>query len=223
MQILSHRGSHLGVTGIHENTHAAFARAIRCGADGIETDIRLTADAQPILFHDRVAPGDRPVESLTHRELAEIIGYEIPTLEEALSNFPAAIWNLELKCSAAVPATIDVVRRQPAPEKLLLTSFRHDIVRECAERLDVACGLIAAHAPIDVPQMLGAWQKYARVRTIVWDFNVLDGDLVQQAQGCGFNVYAYGTVTPSEHDSCRKWGLHAVITDFPDRARGTAK
>jgi glycerophosphoryl diester phosphodiesterase len=223
MQILSHRGFHLGAGGIHENTHAAFVRAIKSGADGIETDIRLSADAQPILFHDRLAPGDRPVEALTRRELAEIVGYEIPTLEEALADFPAACWNLELKCAAAVPATIDVVRRQPSREKLLITSFRHDIVRECADRLAVACGLIAAHAPIDVPQMLGAWQNYEKVRTIVWDFNILDASLAQQAQLCGFKVCAYGTVTPSEHDSCRQWGLHAVITDYPDRARGTTK
>jgi glycerophosphoryl diester phosphodiesterase len=223
MQILSHRGFHLGAAGIHENTHAAFERAIKSGADGIETDIRLTADALPILFHDRLAPGDRPVEALTCAELSAIAGYQIPTLAEMLSRFPDVYWNLELKCSAAVPVTIDVVRRQPSREKLLVTSFRHDIVRECAERLDVACGVIAAHAPIDVPQMLGAWQKYTRVRTIVWDFNVLDAALVEQAQGCGFNVCAYGTVTPSEHDSCRQWGLHAVITDFPNRARRTAK
>jgi glycerophosphoryl diester phosphodiesterase len=223
MQILSHRGFHLGAAGIYENTHAAFERAIRSGADGIETDIRLSADAQPILFHDRLAPGDRPVEALTRGELSAIVGYQIPTLAETLSRFPDVYWNLELKCATAVPGTIDVVRQHPGPEKLLLTSFRHDIVRECAERLDVACGLIVAHAPIDLPQMLRAWQKYASVRTIVWDFNVLEASLVEQAQRCGFNVDAYGTVTPSEHDSCRKWRLHAVITDFPDRAHGTAE
>jgi len=223
MQILSHRGFHLGAAGIQENTRAAFQRAIESGADGIETDIRLSADGQLILFHDRVAPGDRPVEALTRRELAEIVEYEIPTLEEVLSDFPAASWNLELKCAAAVPATIDVVRQQPSRENLLLTSFRHDVVRQCADRLDVACGPIAAHAPIDVPQMLGAWQKYTRVRTIVWDFNVLDADLAQQAQDSGFNVCAYGMVTPGEHEACRQWGLFAVITDYPDRARGRAK
>jgi glycerophosphoryl diester phosphodiesterase len=223
MQILSHRGFHLGAAGVHENTHAAFERAIRFGADGIETDIRLTADAQPVLFHDRLAPDDRPVEMLTGGELAKIVGYEIPTVTEALSRFPNTFWNLEIKCAAAVPATVDAVRRHSRPETLLLTSFRHDVVRDCAGQLDVACGLIAAHAPIDVPQMLGAWQKYPNVRTIVWDFNVLEADLVLQAQHCGFNVGAYGMVTPSEHDCCRAWGLHAVITDYPNRARGPAK
>jgi len=219
MQILSHRGFHAGAAGIHENTLAAFERAIRCGADGIETDIRLTADAQPVLFHDRLAPDDRPVETLTREELARIVGYEIPTVTEGLARFPNTFWNLEIKCAAAVPAVIDAVSRHSRPEMLLLTSFRHDLIRDCAGQLDVACGLIAAHAPIDVPQMLGAWQTYPKVRTIVWDFNVLTADLVQQAQRFGFKVYVYGTVAPAEHESCRKWGIDGVITDFPDRAR----
>jgi len=220
MQILSHRGFHLGATGIHENTLSAFERAIRCGADGIETDIRLTADAQAVLFHDRLAPDDRLVQSLTRPELAAVVGYDVPTVTEALSEFPDTFWNLEVKCTAAVPAVLEAVKRHPRQDLLLLTSFRHDVISDCAG-LDVACGLIAAHAPIDVPQMLGVWQKHANVRTIVWDFNVLDANLIQQARSCGFQVFTYGMVTLSEHQSCREWGVNGVITDFPDRARNS--
>ncbi|MGE5192995.1 MAG: glycerophosphodiester phosphodiesterase [Deltaproteobacteria bacterium] len=219
MQILSHRGFHLGAAGIHENTHAAFERAIQFDVDGIETDIRLSADAQPILFHDRLAPDERPVEILTRRELAEIVGYEIPTLAEILARFPDVFWNLEVKSEAAVPATIGLVQRHPRPDRLLLTSFRHHIVRECADRLDVACGLLVAHAPIDVTQMLGGWQALPRMRTIVWDFNVLDAGIVSQAKQAGLLVYAYGMTTPHEHRLCQAWQLDGMITDFPDRAR----
>jgi glycerophosphoryl diester phosphodiesterase len=220
MKILSHRGFHLGAAGVHENTPAAFERAIALGVDGIETDIRLTADGVPILFHDRVAPGDQPVASLTHRELQKAVGYEIPTLSEVLARWPEVFWNLEVKCLAAVPVTVDLVTKHPRPERILVTSFRHDIVRECAERLNVACGLIVAHAPLDVPNMLAPWQGMSRVRTIVWDFNVLDGAIAGPAKAIGFKVYAYGLETPDEHTLCRTWGLDGVITDYPDRARG---
>jgi glycerophosphoryl diester phosphodiesterase len=223
MQLLSHRGFHRGAAGIHENTHAAFERAVQFGVDGIETDIRLSADGQPILFHDRLALNERPVESLTHRELARIAGCEIPTLAEILARFPDLFWNLEVKCPAAVPATIDVVRRHARRDRLLVTSFRHDIVRQCAEQLDVACGPIVAHAPIDVPQMLVDWKALTRVRTVVWDFNVLDAGVVNQARQSGFQVYAYGMVTPHEHDICERWNLDGIITDFPDRAPRPAK
>jgi glycerophosphoryl diester phosphodiesterase len=185
---------------------------------GIETDIRRSADAQPILFHDRLAPDERPVESLTRRELGEIAGYEIPTVAEALARFPSIFWNLEIKCPAAVPATIDIVKRHSRRDRLLVTSFRHDIVRQCAGQLDVACGPIVAHAPIDVPQMLVDWKPLTRVRTVVWDFNVLDAGIVNQARQSGFQVYAYGMVTPGEHQLCQDWNLDGIITDYPDRA-----
>jgi glycerophosphoryl diester phosphodiesterase len=223
MRILSHRGFHRGAAGIHENTHAAFERAVRFGVDGIETDIRLSADGEPILFHDRLASDERPVESLTHRELTEIAGYEIPTVAEILARFPSVFWNLEVKCTAAAAATIDVVNRQPRRDRLLVTSFRHDVVRQCAEQLDVACGLIVAHAPIDVPQMLGVWKSLPRVRTVVCDFNVLDAAIVSQAKQSGFQVSAYGMITLAEHQLCHAWNLDGIITDFPDRVHRPAK
>ena len=146
------------------------------------------------------------------------MGYEIPTLGEILSRWPELFLNLEVKCVAAVPITIDLVKRHARPERILVTSFRHDIVAECARQLEVACGLIVAHAPLDVSQMLGAWKAMSRVRTVVWDFNVLDAALAEQAKQCGFEVYAYGMATSCEHQSCRAWGLAGVITDFPNRA-----
>ena len=217
MQILSHRGFHLGAAGIHENTCAAFDRAIHAGVDGIETDIRLSADGVPVLFHDRVVRGVHPIESLTRRGLQDLLEYEIPSLQEILESWPDLFWNLEVKCPAAVAATIDCVRRHPRPERILVTSFRHDIVQECAARLNVACGLIAAHSPIEVVEFLAPWQATPQVRTIVWDFNVVDAALVEEAQRRGFEVYAYGAITAEEHQLCREWGLSAVITDFPDR------
>jgi glycerophosphoryl diester phosphodiesterase len=218
MKVLSHRGYHPG-SGIHENTCAAFERAIEFGVDGIETDIRLSADAVPILFHDRLAPDGHPVESLTHRQLEDVAGFEIPTLQEILTRWPDVFWNLEIKCVAAVDATIDLVRRHSRRNRLLVTSFRHDIVARCAQELDVACGLIAAHAPVDVPQMLDPWRILPRVRAVVWDFNVSNREIVAQAQKCGFEVYVYGAVTPHEHELCREWMLDGIITDYPDRAR----
>jgi glycerophosphoryl diester phosphodiesterase len=219
MEILSHRGLYRGTTR-QENTFAAFEAAVAFGVDGIETDIRLSADGEPVLFHDRVAPGDRPVESLTRRELQETMAYEIPTLAEVLSRWPDVFWNLEVKCVAAVRPTAELLKQHSRIDRILLSSFRHDIVAECARELDIACGLIVAHAPLDVSQMLAAWQTLARVRTVVWDFNVLDEAMVEQAKKRGFEVYVYGATTVQEHHACRAWGLTGVITDYPDRARG---
>jgi len=47
--ILGHRGASAIAP---ENTLAAFACAIRDGADGIEFDVRLSRDGLPVVIHD---------------------------------------------------------------------------------------------------------------------------------------------------------------------------
>src|SRR5579864_277216 len=103
MLVISHRGYHVRAP---ENTLESFEAAIALGVDGIETDIRLSADQVPILFHDHLAPDGRDVASLSHAELTHAVGYAIPTLEQALQ-LPVAgkrdfLWNLEIKTPAAV-------------------------------------------------------------------------------------------------------------------------
>ena len=67
VKIIAHRGlSEL----YPENTLLAFEKAIEAGADGIETDLRLTADGEIVLFHDKslkriTQNNDSSIESMT--------------------------------------------------------------------------------------------------------------------------------------------------------------
>jgi glycerophosphoryl diester phosphodiesterase len=79
MLVLSHLGYHVAVP---ENTYDAFESALRLGVNGIETDLRLSADGDLILFHDRLTPDGRAIESLSRSALSAAVGYPIPTLEE---------------------------------------------------------------------------------------------------------------------------------------------
>jgi len=67
MQLLGHRGA--ASSSAPENTLAAVERALRCGADGVEVDVRLTADAIAVVHHDpglhRTAGDPRHLSSLT--------------------------------------------------------------------------------------------------------------------------------------------------------------
>lgn len=216
MKVFSHRGYHFGAD-VHENTCAAFERAIEFGVDGIETDIRLSADQQPILYHDRLAPDGQAVEDLTRTELEEIVGFEVPGLAEVLARWPDVFWNLEIKSGAALDPAISLLKRHSHLERILVSSFRHDLVLHCAKRLDVACGLIMAHAPVDLPGLLAPFEPHPRIRTIVWDFNVLEVDLVAQAHRGGLQVFAYGAASRTEHELARAWRIDGLITDYPDR------
>lgn len=93
---IAHRGSSMAAP---ENTLAAVEQAIVDGADYVEIDVRLTADDEIVLFHDRSLTrltGDpRDLGELTREELAEFDvgswfgdafeGERIPGLDETLA------------------------------------------------------------------------------------------------------------------------------------------
>jgi len=88
MKIIAHRGLSQKYP---ENTLLAFKKAIEAGADGIETDLRLSLDDEIILFHDNnlkhITGLDMPPEALTLLALKKLDigeGERIPSLAELL-------------------------------------------------------------------------------------------------------------------------------------------
>src|ERR1041385_9486965 len=63
--IFGHRGSPRRQP---ENTVASFEEALRAGADGFETDLRLLADKTAVLFHDHEI-GEADVETLSRADV----------------------------------------------------------------------------------------------------------------------------------------------------------
>src|SRR3989338_6919158 len=103
--IIAHRGFHLDRA---ENTVSAFKAAAELGCDGIELDVQLTLDGQPVVFHDPQIyipqKGDLfKIRLLSFTELErisrELWGEPIPLLEEVLDRFVGRfkVINVELK------------------------------------------------------------------------------------------------------------------------------
>ena len=196
MYLLAHRGYHADAP---ENTMDAFAAAVKLGVDGIETDVRLSADDQLVIIHDRVSPKQRAVAELTHRELAGDIGRPVPLLAEILDAFPDVLWNIEIKTPNAWPAALRVLAEFQGKRRLLMTSFRHDVVIQCAGELDVDCGLLIAHRPLDVAAIIAGCADRPRIKAIVWDYNVVDEGALRAVSAAGWGNYVYGAVTFAEH------------------------
>jgi glycerophosphoryl diester phosphodiesterase len=86
MEILGHRGA------VHptapENTLAALERALRQGADGVEVDVRVTADGVPVCHHDanleRTAADRRLVALTPYAELPWLGSHRLPRLSEVV-------------------------------------------------------------------------------------------------------------------------------------------
>jgi glycerophosphoryl diester phosphodiesterase len=84
--VLGHRGA------VHptapENTLASVDRALRQGADGVEVDVRVTADGIPVCLHDptllRTADDRREVSAVPYVDLPWVGSHRIPRLSEVI-------------------------------------------------------------------------------------------------------------------------------------------
>lgn len=81
--------AHRGASGLFpEHTRAAYRRAIEEGADGLEVDLHLTADGEPVCFHDasvdRTSNGTGSVAdlSLAHMRSLDVTSWKTPRLPE---------------------------------------------------------------------------------------------------------------------------------------------
>lgn len=214
MLVIAHRGYHAVVP---ENTMAAFNAAVAAGVNGIETDVRISFDGLPILIHDRVIPSGQAVAELTRSEIQQALGHEVPTLDEALEHFSGILWNIEIKTAKALSSVIGVLEKHQAGHRIVVTSFRHDLVAICASSLKVNCGLLVAHRPRTLDALLADFNSNGnpRINHIVWDYDVLDETLLKQTAMDGFRNFIYGPMTKIEHDYCQELGADGVITDYP--------
>jgi glycerophosphoryl diester phosphodiesterase len=122
---LAHRGDWRHAP---ENSLAALQAALAVpGCDGVEFDVRLSADGVPVLLHDetlrRVQRRPGRVDDLDVAALAEA---GIPTLADVLEALPGSTFiDVELKGDAHGEATAAVLRagRGEAPSRALVSSF----------------------------------------------------------------------------------------------------
>jgi len=91
--VQAHRGSPDPAAGVRENTLEAFARARSLGADGVELDVRRTADGGLAVHHDLLIEG----RGLVHRLATTDLPAHVPLLAEALGACAGMTVNIEVK------------------------------------------------------------------------------------------------------------------------------
>lgn len=137
--MLGHRGAsaHAG-----DNTIEAFELAVAQGADGVELDVRFTADGNIVLHHD---PTVGEMGPLAHHDFESLrrAHPEIPTLDEALDVLLDLIINVEIKNSPSEPdydpshkmatAVAHWVARHDIYERVIVTSFNAETVAAVRE------------------------------------------------------------------------------------------
>jgi glycerophosphoryl diester phosphodiesterase len=157
---IAHRGGSLdGV----ENTMSAFAAAVAMGYRYLETDVRVTADGEVVVFHD--ARLDRVIEqsgrlsdlSWTQLEHLRVGGREpVPRLAEMLKSWPDVRLLIDPKTDEAVDPLIDVLRVHDAVDRVCVGSFSDERLRRVRAAFGPA--LCTSMSPRELlPLRLAAW------------------------------------------------------------------
>jgi glycerophosphoryl diester phosphodiesterase len=206
MLVLAHRGVHHDA---RENTLASFEAALAAGVDGIETDVRLTRDGVPVLFHD-ASVRRRRVAAMTRSQLAHSIGNHVTTLAEAIERFDV-LWDVEIKAPDAVDATVEVLKRFEKKRRLVVTSFQPLILQRVMRQMHVEVGRIFSRRPLRGRRRPG--------RFIVIQMRLATPFRIKRLHAEHRKVYVYGARTLADHAKCASLGVEAVITDWPDRVR----
>lgn len=216
-----------------ENTLAGLRLALHMGVDGIEVDVRASADGVPVLMHDptvnRTTDGRGGVSALTLAQLRELDagakapdaafrGERVPTLAEVLEAIGGrALLIAEIKQGGVEAALLETVRQADALAWVMAWSFDWGAVAQM-RRLEprLPCCLlvprVANLAPaIDHALTLGA-------QGLAVDFPALDAEFVRNAHLRGLSVYAWTVDQAPNVRRLSEAGVDGIVTNFPNAA-----
>ncbi len=240
MRVLRDQGpiirlAHRGASGqAPENTHAAFAKALQLGVDGIELDCQLSADGELVVIHDeildRTTSGLGPVCAKTWAELAkldagawrgpEFRGERIPRLLDVLAQIDGrATLNVEIKSARDVgsiePKLAALPEIRAAADWLLFSSFNADAVRNLRAAAPWASiGILWDRRPAAGAFLLA---EELGARCVIPSRRVVDGELVTTAHDRGLGVWVWTVNTREDLERITAVGADAIFSDYPER------
>lgn len=143
ISISAHRGGSLEAP---ENTLEAFQYALEIGSQYIETDVQLSSDGIPYIFHDddlnRILGKDIAFSSMTSTEINRLIIFEkytVPTLETALLRFPKALFQIDVKTDEVAMPAMKVIQQCEALDRVCIASFNSERLKKVSVAYPEVC------------------------------------------------------------------------------------
>ena len=234
IQIWAHRGASGYAP---ENTMEAFRMAGRMGADGIELDIQLTRDGQIVVIHDekinRTSNGKGYVHDYTLGELRQfnfqrtkpaLAHADIPTLHEVLvyvRDYTDMCVNIELKTGIVFyegmdEQTVKLVHELGMQDRVIYSSFNHYTIRHIQQMdPEAKVGLLYSDGFISVP----AYAHDLGVDALHPLFtNLRYPNYVEECREYGLDLNVWTVNKEEAMLSMCELGVHAIITNYPDKA-----
>lgn len=223
--VLGHRGASAQA---RENTVEAFAAALEAGADGVELDVRATADGRLAVHHDATVAGVGLIAETTSDRLPAWV----PDLGRALDACAGMGVNIEIKANPTEPdaATAPWLAEQVAElvtvrgleAWVVVSSFAMatiDRVREVAPL--VPTGWLTTGG-FDQHRAVGQAADHGHA-ALHPHCSAVTPEVVEAAHAAGLALSTWTVDDPAELRRLASWGVDAVITNDPALALATLR
>lgn len=224
---LAHRGASEYAP---ENTLAAFYKAVEMGANGIETDLKVSKDGVILLHHDdelnRTTNGSGPPSEYTWSELAQLdagswfgleyAGERLVTLEQFLYLFGRKNlqFAIELKDPHLERQALDLINHYEVCRRAMITSFAFDnlvAVRNVDSVINIGYLVrkIDKHVITNLLEIGGG--------QICPATSLLEAEDVVLAKEHGLEVRAWGVTTEVLMQHAIQCEVDGMTVNFPDK------
>ena len=201
LAVMAHRGGSLEAP---ENTIESFKYALEIGSDIIETDIQLSSDGIPYIFHDddlkRIPGIEKNFNELLASEIDKLNifdDYKIPTLEETLTQFPNTKFQIDFKTDEVVDPAIEIINKLPHIKKnLCVASFSSQRLQKIKSKLS------------DVTYSMGPHEV---LKLLLKSFGIYRGEI--SGDCLQIPIYRYGIkiVTKRFVDFCKRENIKISV------------
>ena len=241
-KIIAHRGV---VRKAPQNTLPAFESAAALGADGVETDVRMTRDGKVVICHNirinAISDGKGSVHKLTLGEINRhdfgsyysdaFRGTKMLTLEEFFSYVSREsfnVINVEIKPqnfrnSPIALKTLRLAEKYGLADRLIISSFSPKILRQ-VKHIDPTCRTALIYPAIGhyVHRRLISPVRIAKKYGIdalnpEWDY--VGRSLVKRAHKLGIEVNPWGANSVNKLKKMISLGVDGLITDAVTEAK----
>ena len=225
VSISAHRG---GSEEAPENTLESFSYAIELGSSYIETDVQLSADGIPYIFHDdtflRLLGKNIIFNSLDSSEIDKLRLFEnhpIPKLDTVLKTFPDLYFQIDVKTDEVALPTLEVIKKNNAMNRVCIASFNSARLSKVNNKYPEIC---LSMGPNEVSKMLlssfGLYKKTImgdclQVPMYYYGIKVVTKRFVDFIHSKGLKICVWTINDEKTFKKLIDMGVDGIITDKP--------
>ena len=201
--LLGHRGAR-SISGVAENTCAAFDLALSSDCDGFEFDVRLSADGVAVVAHDPMI-GEVEIAQTPAAELPAL-----PRLEAVLKKYGSrAFLDIELKVAGSGARVVAAIHKY-LPQDCVVSSLLPEVLQEVRSLDDSVTLAFICDDNGQLPQWRGLACEYLMVHQ-----RLVSETLIAEVHASGRQLLAWTVNRPADMRDLAEAGADGIISDDP--------